>query len=125
MRNFQKRGKLKNIMQSTPFLIFLGFFIVIFFFSIFNFMNKMEETRKNRETVEQKIKELEESKEKLDLKILKLNTERGVEENIREKFGLAKEGENMILVVEEIEPEIVEKKIESSGFWSFLRNLFK
>ncbi|PIR69020.1 hypothetical protein COX93_00880 [Candidatus Nomurabacteria bacterium CG_4_10_14_0_2_um_filter_30_12] len=125
MRNFQKKGRFENIMQSKPFLIFFGVLILFFIFSMFGFMNKMEDTSKNRKIVEDKILELEKSKEKLNSEISKLKTEKGVEESIREKFGLAKEGENMILVVDEKNSLIEGKKTNSNGFFSFLKNLFK
>lgn len=125
MRNFQKEGKLRYIMQSKIFLIFLGIIIISFFFSMFNFLDKMRETRKNREIVENKITELQNSKDKLELEINKLKTEEGIEASIREKFGLAKEGESMIVIVEDKNKSEAQKKPSSSGFLSFIKNLFK
>ena len=64
MASFQKKGKFKQVMQSKPFLVFLGVLILIFIYSIFGFVNKMQDTVKNRELVEEKITELEKSKER-------------------------------------------------------------
>lgn len=125
MRSFQKGGRLRRVMQSNFFLIFLGIIILVFFFNVFSFMSKMKETRRNRETIEDKITELEKSKEKLNSEIIKLKTEKGVEENIREKFGLAKEGEDMIIIVEDKNSEKTEKEADSGGFFSWLKNLFQ
>lgn len=125
MRSFQKRGKLRQVMQSKLFLIFLGVVIIVFSFSIFSFMNKMEETVKNKKIIEDKIAELEKSKEKLNSDITKLKTESGIEENIREKFGLAKEGENMILIVDDKNSPQTQKPPDSPWFFSFFDNLFK
>jgi len=125
MRNFQKKERLKYIMQSKPFLVFLGIAIIAFFFSMFSLMNKMEETSKNRKIIEDKIAELEKSKEQFNSEIIKLKTEEGIEESIREKFGLAKEGENMIMIVDEKNSSETQKEADSSGFLSFLKNLFK
>ncbi len=112
-------------MQSKLFLIFLGVVIIVFSFSIFSFMNKMEETVKNKKIIEDKIAELEKSKEKLNSDITKLKTESGIEENIREKFGLAKEGENMILIVDDKNSPQTQKPPDSPWFFSFFDNLFK
>ncbi len=125
MRNFQKSGRLRHIMQSKFFLIFLGIIILSFFFNMFSFMAKMEETIRNRKIIENKIAELEKSKGKLNSDINKLKTEKGVEENIRDKFGLAKEGENMILVIDDKNLPEVQKKTNFSWFFSFFNNLFK
>jgi hypothetical protein len=88
-------------------------------------MNKTQETSKNRKILEDKIIELEKSKEKLNSDIIKLKTEKGVEENIREKFGLAKEGEDMILIIDDKNQRVDEAEPESSGFFSFFKNWFK
>ncbi|PIP68733.1 hypothetical protein CO033_03270 [Candidatus Nomurabacteria bacterium CG_4_9_14_0_2_um_filter_32_10] len=125
MRNFQKGGKLKQIMQSKFFLIFLGIIILVFAFNIFNFINKMVETGKNKNLVEDKIIELEKSKEEFNSEINKLKTEKGIEESLREKFGVAKEGENMIMVVEDKNLPVKEKEENSSGFWSFIKSWFE
>ncbi|MCX6751693.1 MAG: septum formation initiator family protein [Candidatus Nomurabacteria bacterium] len=125
MRSFQKSEKLKHVMQSKLFLIFLGIVILVFVFSVFSFWGKMEETSKNKKIAEDKIAELEKSKEKLNSDIANLKTEKGVEENIRNKFGLAKEGENMILVVDDKSSSEVPKNTDSGGFFSWLKNLLQ
>jgi len=125
MRGFQKGGRLKHIMQSKFSLMLLGMIILAFFFSMFGFLGKMEETSKNRKIIEDKIAELEKSKEKLNSDISKLNTEKGIEENIRDKFGLAKEGENMIMVIDDKNSTGTQQQTDSGGFFSFLKNLFK
>lgn len=125
MRNFQKKGRLKYLIQSKLFLIFFGIVILAFIYSIFNFVGKTEEASRNRKIAENKIIELEKSKEKFNSDINKLKTEKGIEENIREKFGLAKEGENMILVVDDKSSSEVPKNTDSGGFFSWLKSLLR
>ena len=119
MRNFQKSGKLRHMMQIKTFLIFLGIVTLFFFFSMFSFVNKMEETSKNKKIIEDRITELEKSKERLNSDIIKLKTEKGVEENIRDKFGLAKEAENMILVIDDKNQAETQKEADSGSFFIF------
>ncbi len=88
-------------------------------------MNKMEETIKNKKITQDRITELEKSKNKLNSDIAKLKTEEGIEGNIRDKFGLAKEGENMILIIEDKNQEEVPKEPESTSFWSILKGWFR
>jgi len=125
MRSFQKSRKLKYIMRSKLFLMFLGIVIFAFIYSMFGFVDKMEETSKNRKIVEDKIIELEKSKEKLNSEIVKLKTEKGVEESIREKFGLAKEGENMIMVIDDKNSAEIQEEPDSGSFWSIIKGWFK
>ncbi len=85
----------------------------------------MKETEKNKQIVKEKLTSLEKSKEKLNADIAKLNTEGGVEARIREKFGLAKEGEGMILIVEEEKPNNTEEKEHQNSFLYFFSKWFK
>lgn len=110
-------------MQSRPALILLGLAALFFAWSVFGFLGKMEETKKSKEIAEHKVTEFEEKKQKLGADIEKLQTEEGIEENIREKFGLAREGEGVIIIVDDQKPESEEPK--SGGFLNWLKSLFK
>lgn len=125
MRSFQKNGRFKHIIQSKTSLIFLGIVIIVFIYSMFGFIGKMEETIKNRKIIEDKIAELEQSKEKFNTDINNLKTDKGVEESIRDKFGLAKEGENLIMITDDKNSPDTQKDTKNSGFFSFITNLFK
>lgn len=125
MRNFQKKGKLWRLMQSKVFLVFLGILVIAFVFNLFSLVSKMEETSRNRKIVEDKIVELEKTKKELNLEINKLNTTEGIEKSIREKFGLAKDGENMILVVDDKNKTDTQKDNNPNRFLDFFNNLFR
>lgn len=125
MKNFQKSNKFKNIVQSKPVLFLLVILILFFIWNMIGLFDKMQDTVKNRKIVEDKINELQKDKEKLSFDIASLNTDKGIEESIRNKFGLAKEGEDMIVVVEDKNLSEVKKGEETKGFFSFLKNLLK
>lgn len=124
MRNFQKRQNWKNIARSRPVLVFLAVLLLFFAYGVIGFMGKMELTRENRKIAENKVAQLEKEKARLSSDISKLNSQNGVEKSIREKFGLAKDGEGVIVILED-KNEIEVPKQESGGFFSFLKNLFK
>lgn len=83
----------------------------------------MTETKKNRELAEERAKVLEESKKYLEARVGKLQTERGVEEVLREDFGLTREGEGVIIVVEEESAE--DEPEQEKGFWGWVKGIFK
>ena len=124
MKNFQQKSGWGNILQSKPVLILFGFLILVFTFNIVGLWNRMQDTEKNKKIAEDKVITLEKQKEKLSLEINSLKTDQGKEKIFRENFGLAKEGEDVTIVVEDKNPPIVQKPA-STGFFSFLRNLFK
>ena len=124
MKDFQKKGKWKSVLSTKPFLLLLAIIILFFAYNTVAFIGKMNDTVRNRKIVEERVRELELTKEKLDSDINKLNTEKGVEESIREKFGLAHENEQMILIVDDnTKSSAVE--VEEGGFWNLVKGWFK
>lgn len=111
-------------MHSKPVLIFLSILLSFFAWGIFSFWSKMRETSLNRAIIENKVAELEQQKEKLAVDIDKLKTEEGKEASIREKFGLAKEGEGLVVIVED-KAKPASPSISQGGFFSFIKNMFK
>lgn len=125
MRNFQQKRGWRNIIESKPVLILLGILILFFAWNVFNFWSKMQETEKNKRIVEDKLTALKQQKEKLESDINSLNTTEGKEKLFRENFGLAKEGEGVIMIIEDKNAPKTQEVTNSSGFFSFLKNLFK
>ncbi len=124
MRNFQQKRGWKEIIESWPVVIFLGILLLFFAWGVVGFMGKMSATKDNKEIAENQLVELEAKHERLTAEIAKLETEGGVEENIREKFGYAKEGEGLIVVVEDKDTPAVEHK-KPNWFSSLFKKLFK
>ena len=125
MRNFQEKKRFKQVMQSKPVLVVLGIVILVFAWSVFGLVGKMRETIKNRQVAEEKIQALQKEKEQLTNNIDQLKTNQGLEENIREKFGLAKDGEGMVVVTDDKDSSVGGAGNKSAGFFSKIINWFK
>jgi cell division protein FtsB len=110
--------------QSKPFLICLGLLILFFAWNIWGLWNKMEETTKNKQIVQNQITALNQQKDKLTSDINNLNTDQGKEQVFRENFGLAKDGESEIVVLDN-NAQAPSAPVQSSGFVGFFKNLFK
>ena len=124
MISFQQKRGFRNIIHSRPVLVFLAVLIFLFAFELIGFMGKMRTTIENRKIVENKLIELQKEKDKLSADISKLKTDSGVEESIRDKFGLVKNGENVIVIVEDKNKVEVPKE-KPKGFFSFFTDLFR
>ena len=114
-------------MQSKPVLTLLCVLVLVFAFEVLGFMGKMEVTIENRKIVENKVAELEKQKEQLSSDIAKLKTQSGIEDTIREKFGLAKGGEKIIVIMDDKNAPKTEDS-PKEGFFSsliFWKNWFK
>ncbi len=112
-------------MESKPVLGFLSIVILVFSWSVVGLIGKMQETSKNKQAVQARMLELTKNKEKLTADISKLQTDEGMEESIREKFGWVKEGEGVIVVVDDKSAQEPQKEEDSGGIFSFFKNLFK
>ncbi|MEK7588797.1 MAG: septum formation initiator family protein [Patescibacteria group bacterium] len=127
MNSYQdKKSDFRKLLESWPSLVFLTLILLFFAVNIILFIGKMVEAKKTQKVAEEKVVELELKKEQLNSEISSLNTEKGKEELIREKFGLAKEGEEMIVVVNKKEEDLkLQEGADNKSFRSFWRNLFK
>lgn len=106
-------------------LALLGIVILIFTGSVLRFWNKMAETSRNKEIVADKVLALKEQQETLLADLEELATDRGKEEFVRENFGLAKEGEEVIIIVADKSPTPEPRPGALRGFLSFFENWFK
>ncbi len=132
MANYQNKkgyqgntGGFRKVMESWPALTILAVLLIIFTWNVFSFFGKMIETGRNKKIAENKVAELENSKAVLSSDIATISTEKGVEETIREKFGLGKEGEGVVVIVEDKKAQNLEIEANSSSFFSFFAKLFK
>jgi cell division protein FtsB len=99
--------------------------ILVFAWSICGLIGRMQETIKNKKVAEEKIQELQKEKDQLTTNINQLKTDQGVEENIREKFGLAKDGEGMVVVVDDKNSPATDTENKSTSFFSEIMDWFK
>ncbi|MEI7810165.1 MAG: septum formation initiator family protein [bacterium] len=124
MKKFQEKKKFRDILQSKPVLILFGIILIAFSWNVWGLFTRMQETAKNTKIERDKITELQQRKEKLSEDIANLKTEKGMEENIRDKFGFAKEGEGVVVIVDDKDKNLNEGK-SSDGFFSFFKKIFK
>lgn len=69
------------------------------------------------------LDELKSREASLTAELDRLKTVRGIEQELREKYEVAKEGEKVIVLVEP--PKVAAAVAEEGGFWHWLKNLFK
>src|SRR3989338_2608644 len=101
MRDFQEKGKIRRLLESRPALFIFTLLILLSAWNLIGFWQKMDETGKNRRMAEEKAAELGASKKNLEFEIGRLESDRGIEEVLRENYGLAREGEGVIVVIED------------------------
>lgn len=115
----------KNIFYTIPTLVL--FFVLIFFVgkAALNTYGKMRESSIRRSQAEAELAELENRYEELNKKVEYLGTEKGIEEEIRTKFNVAREGEKVFVIVGDDKDgvhEVEEKKGVFGRIWDKIFN---
>jgi len=110
----------------SPFALVLLFCVLILFgYKIIDLIQKERETAYKKNLILDKIDSLQGRESSLSLDISKLETEEGKEEVIREKYQVAKEGEKMVIIVdEENKGSSVTEEKTSHGFWNWVKKIF-
>ena len=122
---FQRKIGFREVLFSRATLVILIIISVLLLFSLLNIVKKNKETVKNKELALTEIEELKQKEIDLQSAIGDLKTERGLEENIREKFRVVKEGEELIIIVDdENTNQSLEQTEDGSRFVRFLKKLF-
>lgn len=115
------------MVESWPVLTVLTIVLLFFAWGVVGLLGKMQTTRENRKIAENKLAELEQQKGKLAASIQNLKTDEGKEQIFREDYGLAKDGEGLIVVVDDQNPPGA-PSTGGQGFFSklfFWKNWFK
>lgn len=109
----------------SPFaLIVLFSIIIIFGYNMIGLLDKKRDTTEKKEQILSQIEELKEREQTLQKNNLKLETEEGKEEIIREKYQVAKEGEKVIIIVDEVDSSKIEEENENGSLWDWIKKKF-
>jgi len=100
MFDFYEKRKVRNIVYSKPVLVILTIIMVAFIYSVYGALEKERETRLIRDQRNAVLNELHEREIILQQEIDRLGTPKGLEAEIRSKFEVAKDGEEVIVIVE-------------------------
>ncbi len=96
--NLQKR-KIKSVLYNKTTLFCLLLLVLYAIYSTFSVVIKKRESERLLSISEEQLTLLEERKAEIDSKINHLGTAAGLEAEIRSRFNMAKEGENVAIVV--------------------------
>lgn len=96
--DFRTRSRLRRAFYSKPITLILIVVLVVFSRAAWGMYEKSAEAREKRDKAEAMLTGLEAREAELKTDIDRLSTERGIEEEIRMRHMVAKEGENVIIV---------------------------
>lgn len=120
MVNIQRKKKLKRILYSKITIAVLVVLTVLLANATWNAYQNTRFTERNEEEALRELESLEERANFLRTETAKLRTPEGIEREIRENLPVAKEGEKVIILVEENEDGVQEatsSEAREEGFW--------
>lgn len=127
MYDFQQRNKIKRIFYSRATIVFFCIITVLLVRGAYMVVKKEKESQRNVDLIEQKLILAREKKEELSKDIASIQTESGVEREIRNKFSVTKEGEDVAVIVDTVETDEdsnLTKKSPWFGIGQWIRGLF-
>ena len=122
--DFEQKRKLKKYLYSKPALVVLMLMLLFVGKATWNVYDKLETSEGNLEMAERDIEKLKLRKNALASQIQYLQTEQGVEAEIRQKFRLVKEGEQIAVIIDDNIELPTATTTENKSFWSSFKGWF-
>jgi cell division protein FtsB len=123
---FTDKQKIRRFCYSKFTIGILILILIMMIPGVYGIYTKVSESSKDRKAAERELVDLQ-TREKMLLEKLEIgNSERGQEEQIREKFNVAKEGESVIILVEKPVPAstTVNEANVFKAMWDKIKTVF-
>jgi cell division protein FtsB len=111
--------------SKVAFLIAL-FLLVALVHQTWGVYEKYRTTKEVKNTEAAELEQVRAARYDLEARVERLGTDRGIEEEIRTRYGLTREGEGVIIITDapRDEPAVQEESGFFSGIWHSIRNVF-
>ncbi|MDO8604448.1 MAG: septum formation initiator family protein [bacterium] len=122
---FQERKKIRKILYSKISLALL--FIVLFFVArgAWRIHQKAQIARSERDIAARSLLELQSRTAELKLSLEHLKSEQGVEEEVRQKYTVARPGEEVVIVVDETDKKSENgEALQTKSLWARMLSFF-
>ena len=124
--DIKKRNKVGKIIYSWPILVLTAGLIVLAAKNVFEVYKNEHTSRLNREKSEKVLMSLEERNNFIVSGIETLQTEKGIEAEIRNKFRVVKEGEQLAIIINsDKDKQKIIDAVEKEKIWTKIWNFFK
>ncbi len=124
MLDFQQKRKARSIAYNKITIVILIMLVLVGARSTWLVYQKKVSSEEMKNESLKNVENLRLRDEELKQKIDRLKTKEGIEEEIRLKYNVVKEEENMVVVVEDEKTEVATTSSKVS-FWQKFMNLFK
>ncbi len=123
-RHIRKERWLNKVIRHPFTYVVLISLALLFSYSAIATYQKSKIAKQKTRQVESELEKLKDQEASLANSLNDMNSPFGVEKSLREKFGIIKDGEKSIIIIEPQEEinDVIEK--ENKGFFEFIKNIF-
>lgn len=122
----------ESFFHTRFWIVVLLFLVIIFGMNTLNMYKKYAHAKKIRDEVALELVNVQNNKEALERNIESLSTDRGKEAEVRDRYRVVKEGEQMILIVDNedseenhLSNETILPETEKAGILEEVANFFQ
>lgn len=125
MKDFAKKRKNKiSKIYSLPVLIFGILIVGLLIKANVEIYSKVAQSRERKELNEFEFNELSKRKEELQAQVNRIDSRIGIEEELRKRFGVAKEDEKLVILYDEEKPIPEKLPQEKKTFFQKIKSWF-
>ena len=129
IHNLEEKKKIKRVLYSKTTLILVLLLFILAVRGTWNLYQKSQEAKNNRLIVESQIKDLKTREAFLHNELNNLSTDYGIESEVRQKFNVKKDGEQVAVIIPST--PIIEIRPQNSvtsffnNIWNNLADIFR
>ncbi|HEU5114497.1 MAG TPA: septum formation initiator family protein [Candidatus Paceibacterota bacterium] len=124
MREFQERRRIKRFLHSRYAIAVLAIVVLVLVRGVWNVYGKYEKSKEIADRMQSDLSSLQSRESSLSKQIDALSTPEGKEREIRDRFGVVKDGEKMVILVDDSTTSTQTAAAANTGFWSRFLGFF-
>jgi len=124
MREFQERRRLKKFLHSRYAIGILIVVLILLAHSVWSVYQKYEKSKEISSRMKADLASLQAREDSLKQSIDSLATPEGKEREMRDRFGVVKEGEKMVILVNDAPTGTDASITPETGWWAHFWGLF-
>ena len=121
---FQERKKLRKILYSKVTLVILTLVLLVVARGAWGIHQKAQIAISERNIARHSLEELESRTKELEVSLELLNSEQGIEAEVRQKYTVARPGEEVVVVVDDKAKKGENSEVVEKSFWQRVVSFF-
>ncbi len=123
MLDFQQKRKVRSVLYHRTTLIILAILVLVTMRSAWIVYQKKRESEEQKSISEHTVRELTVRDKELQSQIERIQTDAGIEAEIRSKFNVAKDKENIVVLLDDTATTTA-TSTSKAGFWHSILHFF-